>query len=302
VDKLIIEVRVNEYAMRGENPNVPWTPEEIGRDARAAQDAGASVIHFHARRPDGSPAHGIDDYAAAIRAIRANSDLLINPTLGQITRGGTLERIAHLEAFAGDPVLQPEIVGLDPGSTNIDVFDAAAGRFLTDDKVYVNAHATLLAFTRRFAEIGIKPALACWSFPFVRSAAALIDLGRAGDPAYVLLVHGEGGQLGAHPATPEGLRAYTDHLPRGARVAWSVCCKAGNLFPLAMTAIATGGHVAIGIGDYAYPELGHPGNADLVHEVARLARLVGRPVATPAEARAILGLPALARAPRSASN
>jgi uncharacterized protein (DUF849 family) len=118
----------------------------------------------------------------------------------------------------------------------------------------------------------------------------------------VLLVHGEGGQLGAHPATPEGLRAYTDHLPRGARVAWSVCCKAGNLFPLAMTAIATGGHVAIGIGDYAYPELGHPGNADLVHEVARLARLVGRPVATPAEARAILGLPALARAPRSASN
>ncbi len=83
MDKLIIEVRVNEYAMRDANPKVPWTPEEIGRDARAAQDAGASVVHFHARRPDGAPAHGIDDYAAAIRAIRANSDLLINPTLGR---------------------------------------------------------------------------------------------------------------------------------------------------------------------------------------------------------------------------
>jgi uncharacterized protein (DUF849 family) len=292
MNKLIIEVRVNEYAMRGDNPNVPWTPEEIGREARAAQDAGASIVHFHARRPDGAPAHAIEDYAAAIRAIRANSDLLINPTLGQITKGGTLERIAHLEAFAGDAVLQPEIVGLDPGSTNIDVFDAAARRFVTDDKVYVNAHGTLLAFTRRFAELGIKPALACWSIPFLRSAAALIEMAQAADPAYLLLVHGEGGQLGAHPATPEGLRAYTDHLPRGGRVEWSVCCKGGNLFPLAMTAIATGGHVAIGIGDYPYPELGTPGNADLVHEVARLARLVGRPVATPDETRSILGLAA----------
>ena len=292
MNELIIEVRVNEYSMRDGNPNVPWTPEEIGRDARAIEAAGASVIHFHARKPDGSPAHEIADYAAAIRAIREHSDLLINPTLGQITKGGTLERIAHLEAFAGDPVLQPEIVGLDPGSTNIDVFDAHARRFMSADKVYVNAHSTLLAFTARFRELGIKPALACWSVPFLRSAAALMDMEAAAEPGYLLLVHGEGGQLGAHPATPEGLRAFTDHLPRGRRVEWAVCCKGGNAFPLAMNAIATGGHVAIGIGDYPYPELGQPDNATLVREVVRLARLVGRPVATPARTRSILGLPA----------
>ncbi len=55
--KLIIEVRVNEYAMRDENPNVPWTPDEIARDAAAIQAAGASILHFHARKPDGSPDH-----------------------------------------------------------------------------------------------------------------------------------------------------------------------------------------------------------------------------------------------------
>jgi 3-keto-5-aminohexanoate cleavage enzyme len=292
VNKLIIEVRVNEYAMRDRNPKVPWTAEEIGRDAREIEEAGASVVHFHARRADGSPAHEIADYAAAIRAIRANSDLLINPTLGQITKGGTLERIAHLEAFAGDPILLPEIVGLDPGSTNIDVFDAGAGRFATDDKVYVNAHSTLLAFTARFRELGIKAALACWGIPFLRSAGALMDLQRVDEPAYVLLVHGGEGQLGAHPATPEGLRAFTDHLPRGRRVEWAVCCKGGNLFPLAMAAIAAGGHVAIGIGDHPYDELGAPSNADLVREVVNLARLIGRPVATPAQTREMLGVPA----------
>ncbi|MEI6839393.1 MAG: 3-keto-5-aminohexanoate cleavage protein, partial [Alcaligenaceae bacterium] len=98
------------------------------------------------------------------------------------------------------------------------------------------------------------------------------------------------GQLGAHPATPEGLRAYTDHLPKNRKHEWTVCCKSGNLFPIALSAIAQGGHIAIGIGDYAYPELGYPTNAQLVEEVVKLAKTVGREVATPAEARSILGI------------
>ena len=288
--KLMIEVRINEYAMRDENPNVPWTPEEIGREARAIQAAGASIVHFHARAANGAPAHDLEDYAAPIRAIRANSDLMINPTLGQITKGGRLERISHIEAFATDAILKPEIVGLDPGSTNIDIFNQEQRHFTTDNKVYVNAHETLIAFTERFRALGVKAALACWSIPFLRSAAALIEMGLVAEPAYILLVHGEGGQLGAHPATPEGLRAYIDHLPRNKQVEWTVCCKGGNLFALAMTAIAQGGHVAIGIGDYTYPELNYPTNAQLVTQIVNMARLVGREVATPAEAREMLGI------------
>jgi uncharacterized protein (DUF849 family) len=79
-------------------------------------------------------------------------------------------------------------------------------------------------------------------------------------------------------------------MPHDERIEWTVCAKFGNLFPVAMQAIAEGGHVAIGIGDYDYPELGRPTNADLVREIVRMARLVGREIATPAEAREILRL------------
>ena len=105
-----------------------------------------------------------------------------------------------------------------------------------------------------------------------------------------IIVHCEGGLLGGHPATADGLAAFRSHLPAGRQIEWTVCCKHGNLFPVAMQAIANGGHVSIGIGDYDYPELGQPTNAALVAEVARMARLVGRDIATPDEARSMLGL------------
>ncbi|MFM9940720.1 MAG: 3-keto-5-aminohexanoate cleavage protein [Hyphomicrobiaceae bacterium] len=288
--KLIIEVRVNEYAMRDGNPHVPWTAAEIGRDARAIREAGASVIHFHARGNDGSPAHKPDDYAACIREIRRTSDLIVHPTLGQITVGGQAERIAHIIELAKDPALKPEIAAIDTGSANIDIFDAGTKTFRTSGKVYVNAHDTLMMFCRQFADLGVRPVISAWNGPFLRSGGALMAMGLIPEPAYALLVHCEGGLLGGHPATADGLRSFVTHLPRDRRIEWTVCCKHGNLFPVAMQAIAEGGHVSIGIGDYDYPELGQPTNADLVREIARLARLIGRGVASPAEARVMLGL------------
>ena len=288
--KLIIEVRVNEYALRAGNPHVPWTAAELGRDARVIRDAGAAVIHFHARKDDGAPAHGTEDYAAAIRAIRDNSDLIVHPTLGQITVAGQEERIRHIVELARDPGLRPEIAAIDTGSANIDIFDAATGNFRTSGKVYVNAHDTLMMFCRRFAEVGVRPVISAWNGPFLRSGGALMAMGLIPEPAYALLVHCEGGLLGGHPATTDGLRAFLVHLPKDRRIEWTVCCKHGTLFPVAMQAIAEGGHVAVGIGDYDYPELGTPTNADLVREIVHMAKLAGRAVATPAEARRMLGL------------
>lgn len=288
--KLIIEVRVNEYAMRAGNPNVPWTPAELGRDARAIRDAGASVIHFHARGANGEPAHRPEDYAACIREIRANSDLIVHPTLGQITVGGQEERIRHIVELAKDPALRPEIAAIDTGSANIDIFDATNRTFKTTSKVYVNAHDTLMLFCRRFADLGVRPVISAWNGPFLRSGGALMAMGLIPEPAYALLVHCEGGLLGGHPATSDGLRCFLTHLPRDRRIEWTVCCKHGNLFPVAMQAIAEGGHVSIGIGDYDYPELGQPTNADLVREIVRMAGLIGREIATPNEARAMLAL------------
>ena len=199
MNKLIIEVRINEYAMRDGNRNVPWTAEDIGTTAREIALAGASIVHFHARQDDGKPAHGVEAYAAAIRAIRDNSDLLVHPTLGQITVAGQEERIRHILELAQDPKLRPDLVGIDTGSTNIDVYDARAKIFRSADKVYVNSHETLMLFCRRLRACGVKPSLAAWSGPFLRSAEALLDMGLAEEPAYVLLVHCEGRHSGWAP-------------------------------------------------------------------------------------------------------
>lgn len=287
--KLIIEVRANEYATREKNPNVPWTAEELGRDAAEVREAGASIYHFHARGSDGSPAHETKDYAAGIAAIRGGSDILVHPTLGQITVRDPAARASHIVEMSRDPRLRPDFCPIDTGSTNIDVFEGGSGRFQTGARTYVNTTETLLDFARTFRACGVRPVAVVWAVPFLRTAEALLEAGELDVPAYLLLLHSEGGLLGAHPGTPAGLNAYLDFLPRHP-LEWSVCCEGGNLFQLAATAICSGGHIAIGIGDYAYPELGAPTNAVLVREVARLARLLGREVASPDEAKAMLGM------------
>ena len=87
----------------------------------------------------------------------------------------------------------------------------------------------------------MKPNLVAWTVPFLRSASALLDMEIADEPAYVLLVHCEGGILGGHPGTPQGLEAFLAHMPKDRRIEWTVCCKEGNLFPIAMMSIALGG-------------------------------------------------------------
>ena len=100
--RLIIEARVNEYASRRNNPNVPWTPEEIARDAAACRAAGAGIVHFHARNADGSPNHAMAEYADTIARVRAVSDILIHPTLGAFTLDAPAEtRIAHVIGTTG---------------------------------------------------------------------------------------------------------------------------------------------------------------------------------------------------------
>ena len=288
--KLIIEVRVNEYATRDENPNVPWTPEEIARDAVAVREAGASILHFHARKGNGAPDHSFETYAAVIRGIRDASDLMVHPTLGQITIQGDEARVAHIPRLAEDPRLRPEFASLDLGSTNIDIYDPAAKRFSSTNKAYVNTTGTLIHIAQTFKKMGVRPVVACWSIPFVRTMEAFFDMDLLPSPAYALLIHTGGGQFGGHPPTLAGLRAFLDVLPPGRPIEWSVSSKPGNLFPTAAQAIQLGGHVAIGIGDNPYTELGAPTNAELVRRIVEMAKSYGREVATPDEARHMLGI------------
>lgn len=290
MDKLIIEVRINEYATRVEgNPNIPYTADEIASDAAACRDAGASIIHFHARRPDGAPDHSTQRYREIAAAIRARSDVLLHPTLGFVANDASdAERLQHVIAMAEDEAHRPDLAPLDVGSMNFDRFNLQARRFETTDTIYRNSTRTLAYFAEALRAARVKPYLICWNLTFTRFAEALLTTGAIEQPAFLCLCLSDNGYLGGHPATPRGLQAHLDFLPKDKDVHWSVYNFGGNLLPLAGPIIGQGGHISIGLGDYAYPELGQPTNADLVRRIVEIARDAGREIATPAEARAIL--------------
>ncbi len=288
--KLIIEARINEYMMRDDNPNVPWTPDEIAEAAAGAREAGASIVHYHARNADGSPCHDAGTYGETIRKIRGACDVLVHPTLGQVTITGDEARLRHITGVADDPALKPDIAPIDIGSTNVDVYDARTKAYRTDDLAYVNTIGTLRFFAERLRALGVKPVIVSWTIPFTRTLEAFLDMGLVDEPVYLLLALSDSGYLGGHPGTVRGLMAHLDFLPRNRRIEWSVNNKVGNLFGPAAAAIEMGGHVAVGLGDYPYTELGAPTNADVVREVARLAKAMGREVATPDDTREMLGM------------
>jgi len=288
--KLLITVRVNEYMSRAVNRNVPFTPEEIAATAAECRAAGASIIHFHARNSDGSPSHAPEIYAEIVERIRDRTDILIDSTLGQITVSEDENRLAHIRLMGKQSRTRPDFAAVDTGSSNIDAYDAQTKRFKTVDKVYLNSTETCLFLAQGMTAAGVKPHLSVWAVPFVRMVDAFLDMGAIEEPAYVQCVLAEGGIVGAHPCTPRGLEALIDFMPANRRIEWTVCCKEGNLFNVAQFALERGGHLAPGIGDYPYTELGCPGNAELVQRCADLGRAMGREPATTPEARSMLGI------------
>ena len=290
--KLILEARVNEYAMRDENPHVPWTPDEIAESAARCREAGASIVHFHARAADGSPLHTVEMYAETIRKIRAKCDILVHPTLGWFSNDGDpAGRIHCVTTLALDPATRPDFAPIDTGSVNLETYDRAAGRFDHAERVYTNRTDTLVHYAQAFKASGIKPILVTWSVGFTRRAAALIEMGLIDQPAYMLVNMTDGAYITGHPGTEEGLDAHLRFLPPGQRIEWSSNVVGGNLLKLGRMSAERGGHIAPGIGDYAYPELGCPANEVVVAQAADIARAAGREIATPDDARELLGLP-----------
>ncbi|MGY6251368.1 3-keto-5-aminohexanoate cleavage protein [Bosea thiooxidans] len=288
--KLIIEARVNEYMMREQgNPHVPYSPDEIARDAVACREAGAAILHFHARKPDGSPEHAIESYAETVGLIRAASDILVHPTLGYVTLDQPAERrLDHVLDMAKDASKAPHFAPMDMGSVNVDRYNAQARRFETSDLIYKNSTGTLTYFARHIRAAGLKPYLVSWTIGFTRYVEAFLDMGLLDEPAYLCFCLTDNTFLGGHPGTLKGLQAHLDFLPEGRQIEWTVVNFGGNLFSLAGAIIAQGGHISIGLGDYAYPELGQPTNPQIIRRIAEMARELGREIATPEEARAIL--------------
>ena len=291
MQKLIIEARVNEYAMRKRNPHVPWTSEEIAHDAVACREAGASIVHFHAREENGAPCHDAGKYAEVIARVHDACDLLIHPTLGANFTDATKEgRLAHVLIMAKDKRTRPDFAPMDMGSTNIDTYDPVAKKFITTDQMYLNSTDTLLYFAREIRAAGLKPVAAVWNITYLRTVLILHEMGLLDEPVYLGFALTDGGITAGHPPTAAGLDAFLNLLPGNVAIEWGALNYGGSLLPLAEKIITAGGHIAIGLGDHPYAELGAPTNAALIAEVAKIARRLGREIATPAETRAMLAM------------
>ncbi|MGH7960793.1 MAG: 3-keto-5-aminohexanoate cleavage protein [Candidatus Binatia bacterium] len=290
-DKIIIEVRINEYALRNTNPNIPYSPDEIATQALDCWREGASIIHYHARDPQtGAPSSDAKLYAETVRRIKAKSDLITMPTLGAWWLPSPEARIAHIVEMAKDPMTKPEFGPIDMASSNVDTYDPQAKRFKTTETVYVNTTKTWQYFAETMKSVGVKPIQALWNVSSVRHTQAFAEMGIFAEPLYCEIVLTEDWLLTGHPGTIKGMQAFLDFIPITPNWQWSVMCVGGNLFAVAAAAMERGGHIAIGLGDYAYPELELPTNARLVSRVAQLARSMGREIATPEEARKMLGV------------
>jgi len=289
MEKLIIEARVNEYAMRKHNSHVPWTNDEIARDAVACREAGASIIHFHAREENGAPCHDAGRYADTIAQVRQACDLLVHPTLGaNFTVASKEGRLAHVLSMAKDKRTRPDFAPMDMGSTNIDTYDPVAKRFVTTDQMYLNSTDTLLYFAKEIRAAKLKPVAAVWNISYLRQVIAFHEMGLFDDPVYIGFALTGDQILAGHPGTAAGLDAFLGVLPKQMNAVWGALNYGGNLLPLAEKIITAGGHIAVGLGDYPYTELGAPTNAQLISEFVKIAKRLGRAVATPDETRAIL--------------
>lgn len=285
---LIIEARVNESADRGDNPALPYGPQEVIDEAILAWEAGASILHWHARENDGRERPG--DVALnrqVIEGVRAKTDLLLHPTLGFIsTQGDAQGRVRPLLALYEDPKLRVDLVPVDFGSFSADLWDQQNEHFLTDNRSMVNQVAYLKELLTILKDHQIRVFSVVWSAGAVRTARNFQKLGVLDHPTFWQFGF-TGDQIpGGPPPTLTNLQTFLEAIPAGDP--WTVHCQKGDAMPLAAWAILLGGHVSIGLGDYPYSHFGKPRNSDLVKRVADMALTLGRPVATPAEARKIL--------------
>lgn len=271
MEKLIITAAIcGAEVLKEHNPAVPYTIAECVREAKSAYDAGASIIHLHVRYDDGTPTQDKARFKAVIDAIKAEiPDVIIQPSTGGAVGMTDDERLQPTE-------LQPEMATLDCGTLNFG-----------GDEVFTNTENTIKYFGDRMIKLGIKPELEVFDKSMIDMALRLNKKGHIAKPMHFDFVMGVNGGISGE------LRDFV--FMRGSIPADSTYTVAGVgrfEFPLAMAAIIDGGHVRVGFEDNVFLSKGvlAKSNGELVEKVVRMAKELGREIATPAEARQILGL------------
>ena len=251
-------------------PNLPVSPQAIIDEAVVAWRAGAAVIHLHAREEDGTPTQDRAAFATLVDGLRERGcEAILNLSCG--TAGGRAVRDARLAPLE----LDPEMGSFDCGTINF------------GDRIFEGDVPFLRRMAEAFRAHGVAPELECFDTGHVGLALQLHDEGLLGDPLRVQFVLGvPGSGVPVSFAQVEHMRAL---LPAG--TPWSVCALGRDQLPMNAYCVIAGGHVRTGLEDNLHLGRGvRATNAALVERVVRLAGDLGRPVATPEQAREILAL------------
>lgn len=284
-----IEARINEYKMRDANPNVPWTEDEIVAEAVRVREKGATVLHYHARCPDGSPNNLVRDNGRIIKRVHENTGMLIHITLGFYSNDEAPEqRIQNVIELCSDPATRPEIAAIDPGTLNLESYDAVAKKVYDADNIYVNSTATNMKQAKVFSDLDLTVQFFCWGPSFVRRGAMLMDLGLIKNQPYFVYHLTGGRNISCNMPTKLGIDSMREAMPPDGNVPWAVAGGECNLFELAPYICKSGGHFCIGLGDHSYAEYGQPTNAELVEKLANVIQENGRQVASLEKTREIL--------------
>lgn len=271
MEKLIITAAIcGAEVTKEQNKAVPYTVEEIGEEAEMAYRAGASIIHLHVREDDGTPTQSKDRFEECINEIKRRCpDVIIQPSTGGAVGMSNDERLQPIELY-------PEMATLDCGTCNFG-----------GDEIFINTENTIKEFGEKMINLKIKPEIEVFDKGMIDMALRLNKKGYIKSPMHFNFVMGVNGGISASIRDFIFMR---ESIPEGSTYTVSGIGK--NEFPLATMAIIDGGHVRVGFEDNVYLSKGMMANsnAELVEKVVRLANELGREIATPSEARRILGI------------
>jgi uncharacterized protein (DUF849 family) len=256
-------------------PAIPYTPSEIADEAKRAYDAGAAIVHIHARNDDGSPTWSPATFEQIMSETKARCPVLINWSTGGM--GPMKDRVGHL-------VQRPHIAALNMGSMNYAKWSAEKKQFAFNF-VFANSFDDIVAFAKAMKEHNIKPEMECFDVGHTNSHRVLADLGVIDAPYHFSFIMGV---LGGIPATARHLAFQAEQVPSGSR--WKVIGISRDQWPLAMAALSLGGDVRVGLEDNFYLPDGTmaKSNGELVAAAVELVRLSGRSVASVEQAKQLL--------------
>ncbi len=282
MEKLIITVALTGAQQGKEaNPNLPEQPEEIIQQAIECWQAGAAAVHIHARDREGKPTASPEIFGEIVEGVKTKSDLVICLSTGGAAKISFQERIGMI------PALKPELASFNIGSTMTGRYDFKAGKWLSDFTLS-QSYSDLEMIAKTMLEAGTKPEIEIYDPGMINNALLLETIGAVVKPMHFSFVMGIPGQINV--PTPKHLLYLSEILPVGST--WQVIGIGVHQFPMITMGILLGGHVRVGMEDNIYISRGviAENNAQFVEKAVRLAGEIGRPIATPDEARDILGL------------